>query len=96
MSSCISQVSKDILVAKTLHCNVGKNRLKEIKIAYKQFFNVSNMQKDFSSIMNFDQISIIETLQLMEPSFEIDNPNYCASLVIFRKFKTTILNNVSR
>jgi hypothetical protein len=45
--------------------------------------------------MNFDQNSIIETLQLMEPSFEIDNPTYCASLVIFQKLKTTLLNIMS-
>ncbi len=60
-----------------------KSHLKEIKKIYKKILNALNMQKGFWSIMNFDQNSIIETLQLMEPYFEIDNPNYCVSLVIF-------------
>jgi hypothetical protein len=77
------------------HIWCGKESFERDKFDYEQILNALNMHKDFWNIMNFDQNFIIETFQLMQPPFKVDNPHYCVSLVIFQKLNTTLLNIVS-
>lgn len=75
-------------------CTFDKEKwcLKKIGLSTPKFL----MFYHFCDIINLHQISCNEVLQIMEPisTKKIDNPNYCATLVIFQTYGIIVLKNV--
>jgi len=69
-----------------------KGCLKKIKIVHYQDLRALNMQKYFLLVSCFEHVNF--TINRKNSKRPYDNPNYCASLMIFQTYKNVVLKSV--
>jgi hypothetical protein len=61
-------------------------------IVHSQGLSVLNMQKHFLNSLNFENVKFAINGKCSQNNY--DNPNYCASIVIFQTYKNVIVRSV--